>query len=416
LIERKLKRLAALFPVIDPELATMVTPLDVETSQAKLEWLFYFDYVWIDEQMTGSGGKINYEVNIYDLKISTRNEVLNFLHKKNRTGNFIWIGANAKERLLLEAPYLSSVIEQWTLEVHEQEMTIYLIKFEELIPRVQKYYNLEQARTILKDYEPTLEGKNFLRMVEAKTAQSHSLKEINDIIETLGAFSYHGFKERDSALQITMTLFNHFQKLTGQANLDPLEMSKYRQRFTALVETIGYPGQLLHLAHSNKRSIRDIEKLCETCLDPNHARFNEAWLFLATTDISRYNGAQLRKLLALIQTSITDPRTKRQPIIKRKIIEAFFNISQHLTIADIDLIASLLGNLAIFLAEQQAGSELFCFFLDAKLSLEQKLQIALPFGPEIITQLRTYFAELYHQLGPRSAEVLSLSTRWKQVA
>jgi hypothetical protein len=415
LIERKLKRLASLFPIVDDNLAKLVSPREIEASQSKLEWLFYFDFVWIDEQVIGKADRISYEVSTADLKFSTRNDILSQLQKENRTGNFIWIGEKARERLLLEAPFLSNIVEEWDVSLRSHNVTIYLMKFEELIPRIQKYYNLDEVRSALKDYEPTQEGRNFLRFVETKATQVQNMEDVNQVLGSLAGYTYYGFKERDAALQIVISLYERIQKSLPAAT--PKEtVEQIKQRFGEAVHQIGYPGQLIHLANTSKRAIRDVERLFEVCLDTHSPRFNEAWLFLATTDASRYSTTDLRRLLALIQTAITDEAARKQKIVTKKIVEAFFNISQYLEAIDHDLIKHLLDNIGMYLVEKQGDPETCCLFLDGKIFLERKFETAFPLHAELTQALGMYFGQMYHRLGPKSATISSISTRWKQVS
>ncbi|MGE0172418.1 MAG: hypothetical protein AB7T49_06530 [Oligoflexales bacterium] len=416
LIERKLKRLASLFPIIDENLGKLVSPKEIEASQSKLEWLFYFDFVWIDEHVIGKDDRISYEVSTADLKFSTRNDILAQLQKENRTGNFIWIGEKARERLQLEAPFLANVIEEWDVSLRNHNLTIYLIKFEELIPRIQKYYNLDEIRTSLKDYEPTVDGRNFLRFIEAKIEEIQNIEDVNEVLGSLSAYSYYGFKERDAALQTVLTVFQHVQKITSNFSIAPENAAFLKRRFNETVMQIGYPGQLMHVANTSKRAIRDVERLFEVCLDTHNPRFNEAWLFLATTDASRYSHEDLRRLLALVQTAIADENARKQKIVTKKIVEAFFNVSQYLSAMDQDIIKNLLDGIGLFLVEKQVDAETCCLFLDGKIFLEKKFEMSFPLHPQLLHSLGQYFGQLYHRLGPKSATIASISTRWKQVS
>ena len=69
--------------------------------------------------------------------------------KKELLGNFIWVSKNAWKRLQIESPYMSQIIETLEIEDGSNEI-IYLIKFEQLIPRLQKYYNFEVIVTFLR--------------------------------------------------------------------------------------------------------------------------------------------------------------------------------------------------------------------------------------------------------------------------
>ena len=114
--------------------------------------------------MTSTTKKTNYEVSVDNIRLRDRQKIISILEKHNLTGNFIWVGERARERIVMEAPYLANVIEAWPMNIDQDSSddmngVIFLIKFEQLIPRMQKYYNLELVRKSLKYYEPTTDAR-----------------------------------------------------------------------------------------------------------------------------------------------------------------------------------------------------------------------------------------------------------------
>src|SRR5690606_17093066 len=130
-----------------------------------------------------------------------RIRVFDYLKSKNRIGNFIWIGASARERLLQEAPMLSQIVQAWPVPMGKnEEHLVFLIKFEELIPRLQKYFGLEEKRAHLQDYEPSQEAVRFLSVVDLQLQNSSNLQSLYQVISALASFPWRGFREKDRAL------------------------------------------------------------------------------------------------------------------------------------------------------------------------------------------------------------------------
>ena len=128
MVEKRLKGLVSLFPIIDPELAKRINTQNVIDSHSKMEWLYHFDYNWVDQQLILNGAGTSYGVSIDRFNSMDRNNILNYLQDRNRTGNFIWIGDNARQRLKMEAPYLSSIIEAWPIDIGGASTIVYFFK------------------------------------------------------------------------------------------------------------------------------------------------------------------------------------------------------------------------------------------------------------------------------------------------
>ena len=68
---------------------------------------------------------------------------------------------------------MSQIIETLEIEDGSNEI-IYLIKFEQLIPRLQKYYNFETYRNVLKAFDTRDETMRFTQLMRIEIDKAHS--------------------------------------------------------------------------------------------------------------------------------------------------------------------------------------------------------------------------------------------------
>lgn len=416
LIERRLKNLASLFPIIDPNIARNITPRDIETTHARMEWLFYFDYDWVDQQVVGSPTKSDYGVNAKNLKAATRHRILAYLQEKNRMGNFIWLSERARERTMMEAPYLSSIIEACEITEDNMERSrVFFMRFEEVIPRIQKYFNLEESRRVLRDFDVGQESQKFLNMLELHITQADGLHKLAEIVQTIQDYDWHGFKERDTALRLVLRSYERVQEIMNMDSNTPANIREaVRRRFFDAVDAIGYPGQLLYTAHMDKRSIRAADRLARICADARHRRFVEAWLFLATMDGQFYSADELIQFMQIIMRAMDARQLKNHPVIRQKTVEAFFNIALALRgKANKTTIEPLLSRMVSYLIEQKATPEMCCFFIDGKIHLEEKWGESLRIEHTALSAFEEYGNSLGKKYGSKSSPIIALASRWR---
>ncbi len=416
LIERRLKNLAALFPIIDPNIARNITPRDIEATHARMEWLFYFDYDWVDQQVVGSLSKADYGVNVNSLKAATRHRILAYLQEKNRMGNFIWLSERARERTMMEAPYLGSIIEACEITEDNMERSrVFFMRFEEVIPRIQKYFNLEESRRVLRDFDVGQESQKFLNMLESHIAQADGLQKLAEIVQTIQDYEWHGFKERDTALRLVLRSYERVQEFMNMDSNTPANIREsVRRRFFDAVDAIGYPGQLLYTAHMDKRSIRSADRLARICVDARHRRFVEAWLFLATMDGHFYSADELIQFMQIIMRAMDARQLKNHPVVRQKAVEAFFNLTLALRgKTNKTTIEPLLTRMVSYLIEQKATPEMCCFFIDGKIHLEEKWGESLRIEHSVLSAFEDYGNSLAKKYGSKSSPIIALASRWR---
>lgn len=417
MIERRLKNLAALFPIIDPDIASAITPRAIEQAHAQMEWLFFFDYDWIDQQIIGNMKQLEYGVYFNKLPVQTRAQLVRHLQDKNRMGNYIWLGEQARNRIIMEAPYLVSIIETFQVQDEQNEnFTIYLFRFEELIPRVQKYFNLEENRRNIRDYEMTDEGQKLINMLEVHITQADSVERILEVVGTIGSTQWHGFRERDSALRLVIAAYDKIHEMTFQT-INAESKEQIRRKFHAAIDQIGYPGQLLYTAHNLKRSIRMSDRLARICSDPNHKRFVEGWLYLATMDVQKLRTEEAINYLGIISRALESKILRHNPLVLQKSVEGFFNLgrafkdqavnSKHLEFMVNQILANML--------HAKAGVELCCFFIDAKINLDEVLQRTIPIDQKLMDAFNEYLNAFVKKYGNRSSITSALISRQRML-
>lgn len=387
LVERRLKALAALFPILDPDLAKFLTPHRIDESLARVQWIFHFDYDWVDQQMVTTPGFVRYGVNLTSLRSQIRFKIVEHLKKRHYLGNFIWVGDQARQQLLLEAPFLAPVIEACPLAVNstEEDTVIFIIKFEELIPRMQRYYPLENLRIILNDYEPSTESRAFLKVAEFQIAHAKSLRDLEATLDHLLTHAWIGFKEKDMALRLVLQAYSHASELLS-GSLEPIDT--FRQRCFLTIETIGYPSQMLHYAEMNKRKIRSAKRVIEIINEEGHERFADTWLFLASNDMSRYSTEDLHEIIQVMTLLYQKQTMRNRAVVQLKFIPAYFNVCRHLLDRSSEAVGNYVDQCAHLLLQYPLEIAHFIYFLDAHSYLQTQVQISIALQPTTFALLQ----------------------------
>src|SRR5690606_4560060 len=128
-------------------------------------WFFHFDYGWIDQHVIHTPRDTRYDVHVATLSSRVRHSMLEHLEKTGGIGNFVWIGPEARDKLLQEAPMLKNIIEPCPIRTEDRhggpgdERLMFIIKFEQLIPRLQRYFDFDTMRRSILDFEPSPEAQ-----------------------------------------------------------------------------------------------------------------------------------------------------------------------------------------------------------------------------------------------------------------
>jgi hypothetical protein len=344
LVERRLSGLIKLLPILDESLARSMNLSDFSQILSRNLWMFHFDYEWIDQQLHKTPRETSYGVQNLDLESHIKNEISTILQSRSQLGSFIWITDQARERVIFEAPMLSSIIRAVPIELRSgDEVLAFLIRFEELIPRLQSYFSLDRKRLILSDYEPSPESSRFVSIVNVQTAHAHSTSQLTQILHQLPSFAWRGYREKDRALQAALSIYekalNLIRREASSSDVHTKELV-LKKSFIDVVAHIGYPSQTLHGAQQYKFAMRQPESILSNANQSWHPRFHEAWILLSSIEAQRYSQADL---LSFIQFLLQVPAHKalaEDPFVIGKAIESLANIGHKVaTGGDRDLVA-----------------------------------------------------------------------------
>jgi hypothetical protein len=414
LVERRLKTLASLLPIIDPHLARIVTPAAISQSLSKMAWTFYMEFGWVDQCMVKGMGHVNYLLYNEQLNLTGKNSIAQFLQQKNRVGNFIWIGSEARKRLIMEAGQLASTIESISLPTinnfmkNSDEHFVHLIKFEKIIPHLQKYFNLEETRQILRDHDERFETKRFLNILEMKLTKSSTIEEGLGLLESMKNYDFIGFKEKDFALNFVLDIAGKLRTLSPSHDIS----EHVRQKLYETISVIGYPSQFLHDAYLRKHSLRNAVTLADCCLNISGENFYESWLLLASLDPTKYEKGQINLLLEVIDTAITSTKFAQKKLIQRKALEALINLaSGSLDQTQRQKVVAIIHKIPKFLSWSRAATEQLAFFLDALLYLEHHAGITVTLSDEEYKIIVDYFERLKGRLGFDSSRLFMVEAR-----
>ena len=418
LVERRLRGLARLLPILDPKLSAIFKPDDIDRLSTRNLWLFHFDFNWADQTIVKTERGTRYGVQMNDLPSTVKTSVYEYLRKRNQLGNFVWIGEKARERLMQEAPMIQSVIQAWPVpnEDGSEEFLVFLIKFEELIPKLQRYYNLDSKRKVLKDFEPTEESRRFINIVSLRLNNCQTLHEVIEVLEAIMSYPWRGFKEKDMALRATSQTYSAALETIAKQGVpaDRREQvtDELRARFVKAVFAIGYPSQLVHIAQRDKMAFRNSQQIMRNASDPWHPRFEESWLLLATADPDGYSRNEVLEFLEFLKTVPDVISLHNKIIVVCKAMEAFANLSKRVKNDPKSLQTAILNRYAQWITALQAPTDICCLFLDLKLYLESHLEKDDILTDNNIKILSTYFDSLVKHYGNNSPEITAILDRW----
>jgi hypothetical protein len=318
ILQRRLQGLVALLPIINPGLAAA---LDAEVAASllrKTKWFFYFDHLWVDQRILNTPTSSQYGIQYDQLSPEIRMNLINHMNGLHGLGNFIWLSQQAKERITQELPALSNIFtthEVPTKAGHTHLM--FSLKFEELIPRLQRYYALDQFRQQLFDFEPSPDSQKLLNILSLQINNANRVADFQRIIDVIAGFKWKGFREKDLALRLLLSINERMDKLTETRIASPESRQDIFAKLGASIAVIGYPSQVLNQAHVYKIENRNLEKIKRATLDARHVSHLEAWATLASIDFKKLTEQEF-----LIARSIIKSVAKRVDLMVSPTIQA----------------------------------------------------------------------------------------------
>ena len=419
LIERRIKGLVALLPIIDSGLAGVMKNKDVDALIRRNLWFFHFNFTWIDQHVVHTPKSTRYDVRMATLSSRIRHTMFEHLEKTGGLGNFVWISNEARDRLLHEAPALKNVIETCPIpsSKDKDELLMFTLKFEQLIPRLQRYFDLDTMRRSIMDFEPSQESLKLLNLMNMQFSKTRSVEEVIDVLKSITTVPWRGFREKDQALQLILKAHKTLNELLNEGknicfeNSDRFEMQ--RSELLKAVQTIGYPSQILHNAQIDKITLRDIETLMKVALNQNHSRFHESWLLLSTNDYKRLSSDDLSSIVAFISSIASARKITKHRIVQIKSVDALVNIARSLKEEQMPIIKDCFAKIGSWFAEEKVDSDICCLYLDAHTFISDLLNKNVVIPSQVLDQLDSYFQDLQSQLSSNHPRIIAILSRWQ---
>ena len=411
-IEKRLKMFASLFPIIDPDLATRITSKSIEQHLSRNYWFLFLDYAWIDQSISQRQNTHQYQVSMFDVYMKNRLGIIEILKQHKTEGHLIWLSARAKNRLLMEAPYLSAIIKKWESPKINQniEIDMFTISFEDLIPRLQKYYNLDLYRDRLRYYEPSQESQRITRVIHSEMKNILGTKGVIQILGTISNFAWQGFYEKDLALGLVLEVYEIYMTFSH----DDTE-GIIKNKFIETVENIGYPCQDLFSAHQIKMQIREVDNINAICTRTKHPRFTEAWSLLSTINTKeRYSNESLIRLMNILEKVFSQPQAIKAKIVIDKAAIAWLNIAQSLQFSksELELTERILNKMIKFYVTQPNPADNLALLIDGRVYLKEEKNIHINLSYESIDLLSQYINRLRSTKSNNLTELTTIKPRW----
>ncbi len=418
LVEKRLKQLVRLLPLLDPDLSRVLSENKVEQLFSRLQGFFHLDFNWIDQSMRSGVDEASFDIRLENLNPKERQRVLTQLSSAQWLGNFIWISESARDRLKSESPFLASAIERWPIQLEQtlgksMETAIFLIKFENLIPRLQRYHALDQIRSRLAPLPLGPDSQQLCESMDADLTQELDHIDLQALLKRMKEHDWQGFRAKDMALEILLKMVAKADQLERNVRIGKGDWHNFRREAKDLVQKIGYPSQELHRAHLSKLELRQLHELQRICLEPDHPRCREAWLLLASLPTRNLSADSVAQLLQSIAVACQSPLLRKHEIILQKSVEAFFQLARALPINRDPEVQRVFEILAKTLIEVDSEQEILLAFMDGKLAMDQQRGNELPIHGPVLQMWREAIENLLEQpdLSPNVQSAIEL--RWR---
>ena len=438
LVERRIEILTTLLPLVDPGLSKVIDPVQLKLLLRRSHWFFHVDYGWIDQIMVHTPRRTHYDVRLPSLSHQVKAAML--AASGQGSGHLIWLGAEARDRLLLESPMLRSAIDSKPIVAAAPGATaasaagskgeagpreLFGLRFEPLIPRLQRYHGLDQTRAALQDYEPSADSLRLIRLLELQVSKAKRPTELLDIVKQLASLPWRGFMEKDHALRVVIQAYQRLgefltpgRSLTTEPRTAATDVAI--DQLLEAISAIGYPSQVLHRAQLRKQSLRSSEALIRVALSPSHPRFAESWLLLAASDHRRRAETDQRTLLEFIADLGLHPLVARQPLVQVKAIESLGALAGAVLsskgLAASPLVDRVLGHVARWLAASRPQPDCLSFLLDIVVGLAEIGGHGFRPSPETRLDLQHALNSVLDGLPRQAPAAEALLARWQDLS
>lgn len=392
LLERRLKTLSGILPVIDEGSSKIITDKLLNHILGRNTWLFYLDYTWVDQYIIHTNDAASYQ---YDAKILDSEQKLMVaaeLRRRNLLGNYIWISDSARKQMEIESQHLSRVIIPVELKISgEMNTIIFLMKFEDIIPRLQRYYLLDNRRVELKDMAPSKDSKRLCNLIELQLSQEFDLVKAEEILNSIKSFPWSGFRAKDSALELILNLYSktmtHISRMIVEEKQKTRLLDKFKGLFVDTISEIGYPSQSLHHAQLQKLSLRNQASIFEIAKKPANKNFYDAWLYLSSNPIDG-NEKELLDAVHFLEEVIQQNWGSRSKFIKSKAISTLNQMPRRFIIKHKSRFETCLNSFYKWVFSELDMDDLL-WLMDVHLHLSTHTQNQFNLDPEILVNLRS---------------------------
>ena len=270
------------------------------------------------------------------------------------------------------------------IEIHSAQF--YLVSFEDLVPRLQTYFSLDRMRRKIQDFTASEESIRVCSLLGTRIQSAQTQQDFSDISHAITSYPWYGFKEKDNALKLILSLWEQADK---SAELKA-HMEDIKKDLLYTVYNIGYPSQFIHLAQIDKIKLRNTSKITQIANKPNHKRFEEAWMILSTKDYSFSNSLENKKIIKLLHKSMKNSQMTSNEFVMSRIIDtimevALLNIEQYKD--DVSILYSKI--LEEFISHQVSESTI-CLVLDRLKYIEQSTGVSIQLTHKSLDQLKLY--------------------------
>ncbi len=419
-IEKRLIGLLDLLPVLDPSLVEQLPKNFHSVLKDQSPWLYQLHHCWVDQQMVHTEGESSYHISQgLDAQLDSKDINTLLKNKLGRASTFIWISPQARARLLIEAPMLRTIIHDHLFQTSAgEEVLVFLIKLEDLIPRLQKFYDLNRIRSRLKDFEPTADSLRFIQLLELQMINDTNISNIQKILSHISEYPWYGFKEKDLALQVIKKCYlNGISILELNDNAENRSKLKEKLReatFNATTQ-VGYPSKLLHRAQIEKWAVRDQGRLIHYATRPKSPRHHEAWIMLATCDAEQLSQNDITIYLKFLSSVTSNRQLKQSRFVLNKAIQSAVNLLQPNQASHAAAGEELFVQFAQWIIHANADIDSCILFLDAWAVLKKRFNKDPQIPSDLKQALSSYFASLCDRSETTQGLANSLFYRWKNI-
>lgn len=327
LIEHHLQGIASLLPLLDPELAEDIREDKVETLTSHNPWFFFLDFKWVDQFAIHYHDESQYSVVQRPVESHYRRAMEDASRSFGHSSNVIWLSQGAQQQLCREAQILADILEPFPLQVDEfsDSELYFVVRFELLIPRLQKFYALDRLRQRTAQFEITPHASRIRDELTRKIGTTRSFIDFKLLTVAITSHEWHGFKEKNIALGLLMDIWKH--AIVQSESLKSEHMAVLREHLLKAVNSIGYPSQAIHSAQLEKISSRSIARLLATAGSQKHPRFFESWLMLSTRDYTRESLDDRSRVRDFLLRIITENHLKIPGIYAPRVLDCYVELA-----------------------------------------------------------------------------------------